>query len=284
MAVERVHTESSVKPNVARTQFKLRSRASVMATVIRLLARVTPYIETELIGLSSIVGKNDVCIDVGSAAGLYTLELSELVGPSGRVLSVEPLSIARPVWTRVLGARGQQNVTHSVLALGSEPGVSVMSVPVGRFGPVTGRSFLTRNSQGLGSNASFTRHMSIETAVDTLDALCVREKLSRLDFIKIDVEGAELQVMQGGRNSIKRFKPALLLEIEERHLARFGCKVDEIVSWLTTQGYDMYTWKHGWVKVDTVDSHARNYLFLRMPNEDSKAYSKMQKIAYSNET
>jgi FkbM family methyltransferase len=236
-------------------------RAEITASAVMLLARCTPYLETEMLGLKDLIGPGDVCVDVGAAAGVYTLAMSQLAGPSGHVHSVEPLSFARPVWTRVLGARSAANVRHHAVALGSEPGNGLMSVPIGRYGAVTGRAFLAEGSHHLGSNAEFARHTFAQVPVSTLDCLCADAGLARLDFIKIDVEGAELQILRGGERAIKEFRPAVLVEIEARHSARYDCQPDEIVGWLTDHGYDMYAWRHGWRPAGQVSADMRNYLF-----------------------
>jgi FkbM family methyltransferase len=236
-------------------------RDQTTAAVLRGLARMTPYLESEVNGLSRIVEPGYTCIDVGAAEGNYTLELSRLVGPKGLVVSVEPLSFARPVWTKVLGTKSLNNVMHFGVALGAEPGRSQMSVPARRFGKVTGRSFLESRAKGLGSNQEFPHHEHFDTEVETLDGLCARLKLNRLDFIKVDVEGAELQVLVGGTKYIQKYHPTLLLEIEARHIERFSYSVDDILSWLVNKDYEMYIWDKGWHKTDKVSDHCRNYLF-----------------------
>jgi FkbM family methyltransferase len=236
-------------------------RAAVTTAAIRTLARWTPYLEAEMLGLRDLIEPGSVCVDVGAAAGLYTLVMSRLTGPGGQVHSVEPLSFARPVWSRVLAARNAVNVCHHEAALGFEPGSGEMSVPIGRFGPVTGRSFLTGGSRDLGSNAEFAEHACVDVAVSTLDCLCAAAGLTRLDFIKIDTEGAELQVLRGGDRTIKEFRPAVLVEIEARHLARYGCAPEDIVTWLCDRGYAMYSWRGAWHPARQVSQGTRNYLF-----------------------
>lgn len=241
-----------------------------MAAVM-MLARRTPYLEAELLGLSHLVGPGAVCIDVGASAGLYTVVLSGLAGPSGRVHSVEPLSFVHPGWTRLLCARTASNVCHHAVALGPETGYGIMNVPLGRFGPVTGRSFLDWRCGGLGSNGEFRRHLSVTVPVETLDALCRRAGLTRLDFIKTDVEGAELRVLEGGQHAIESFKPALLLEIEARHTARYRYSPDHLVRWLAQRGYTMHVWRNGWQEVGGVCAQVRNYLFRPPQNQREKA-------------
>jgi FkbM family methyltransferase len=236
-------------------------RAEITAAAVLLLARCTPYLEAEMLGLKDLIEPGDVCVDVGAAAGVYTVAMSQLAGPSGQVHSVEPLSFARPVWSRVLAARSAANVHHHAVALGTEPGNGVMSVPIGRYGAVTGRAFLADGSHRLGSNAEFARHVPAHVPVSTLDCLCTEAGLARLDFVKIDTEGAELQILRGGERAIKEFRPAILVEIEARHSARYDCKPGDIVGWLTDHGYDMYAWSRGWHLAGQVSADTRNYLF-----------------------
>ena len=236
-------------------------RAKMTNAAVMLLARLTPYVESELLGLGSVVGPGSVCLDVGAAAGLYTLALSQLAGPAGEVHSVEPISFAHPVWRRVLNSQGCPNVRYHALALGAEAGPGVMSVPSGRYLHVTGRSFLAGRAAGLGPNVEFASHEEIAVAVDTIDALMERTGSTRLDFIKIDTEGGELHALQGGERTIKEFRPAILVEIEARHTARYEYTPDDLVDWLTELGYTMYTWRHGWQQTSQVSEDGRNYLF-----------------------
>lgn len=240
---------------------RIPDRHGLTAALVTLLARGSLWLEPELAGLSELVRPGDVCVDVGAAAGLYTLTLSELTGPTGQVHSVEPLSFAHPAWSRLLGAHDRPNVRRHPLALSAQPGETALSVPIGRLGPVTGRSFLTWQTDGLGSNAEFRAHTDVLVPVDTLDRLCRRAGLTQLDFVKIDVEGAELQVLRGGAHTIEEFRPNLLLEIEARHLTRYRYTVQDVTQWLTSRGYTMHVWRHGWQPTTVVCPHARNYLF-----------------------
>jgi FkbM family methyltransferase len=234
-------------------------RPALTATTANLIARWTPYLDPELPTLRGLVRPGDVCVDVGSAAGLYSQALSHLVGDAGLVHSVEPLPFSHPVWSRVLGARERHNVVHHTMALGAEPGRAVMRVPFGAYGPATSRSFLASGSTGLGSTAGYRYHVDVVVETGTLDRLCA--ELPRLDFAKIDVEGGELHVLEGGRQTIEKFRPVLLVEIEARHTDRYAHSPDDVVEWLTSRGYTMYAWRNGWHAVHRICLHANNYLF-----------------------
>jgi FkbM family methyltransferase len=240
-------------------------RARMTNAAVMLLARTTPYVESELLGLASLVGPGSVCLDVGAAAGLYSLALSELAGPSGQVHSVEPVTFAHPAWRRVLASQRCPNVRYHAVALGAEPGSGVMSVPSGRYLHVTGRSFLAGRATGLGPNVEFASHEEVPVTVDTVDALLERVGVTRLDFIKIDTEGGELHVLQGGERTIKEFRPSILVEIEARHTARYQYTPEDLVTWLFERGYRMYTWQRGWTETSQVTEDGRNYLFRPSP-------------------
>ncbi|MBP2340694.1 FkbM family methyltransferase [Saccharothrix coeruleofusca] len=241
-------------------------RGAAVAGALRVLARLTPFVEPELIGLREVVRPGDVCVDIGAALGLYTVTLSRLVGPSGTVHSVEPLVFAHPALSYLLRPREGRNVVRHSVALGSSEGQEVMSVPVRHGTPVTGRSFLTAGADGLGSNAEFSEHVEVLVRTDTLDRFCAANGVERLDFVKADVEGAELRVLQGGEDTIGRFRPKLLLEVEERHVRRFGYRADDVASWLGERGYRMSVWHRGaWTRVDRITDRVRNYLFTPLP-------------------
>ena len=240
-------------------------RHTLTASAVTSLARWTPYLESEMCGLRALVRPGSVCIDVGSAADLYTTVLSRLAGPAGQVHSIEPLPFAHLLWARLLSARRAGNVRHHCLALGTEAGTAPMSVPVGRYGLVTGRSYLMRETAGPDSNAEFAGQVPVIVSVDRLDDFCASEAIDRVDFVKIDVEGAELQVLEGGRKVIEAHRPTMLIEIEARHTARYGHSPEDVSGWLLRRGYSMGTWRRGWREADGFAPGTRNYLFRPAP-------------------
>ncbi len=255
-----------------------KTRQALAMAIVLQLARRTRFVEPEMLGLSDVVKPGSVCFDIGAAAGLYTLVLSRLTGPQGQVHSFEPVPFAHPALTRLLGGRSSENVRHHPIALGVEPGHGVMSVPVGKHGPVTGRSFLDADCDGPGSNAEFRGQIGVDVEVQTLDSVCAAAELTRLDFIKIDVEGAELQVLKGGQASIERFRPAVLVEIEDRHTARYRHPGADVAAWLRERDYVMRTWQGSWQEADVVCTHTRNYLFLPAASDER---SRSQSLATS---
>ncbi|MEU8350960.1 FkbM family methyltransferase [Streptomyces sp. NPDC048845] len=242
-------------------------RVASAHALLRQAGRKVPFVEDEVAGLDQVVRPGDVCLDIGAEYGLYTYSLSALVGPRGTVHSFEPL----PGPSRVVATGSLllscENVRHHQLALGREPGQATMSLPFRRRLPVHGRAFLTSGADGLGPNTEFASARELAVNVATVDALAAAGCFHRVDFIKADVEGAEPAVLAGAERTIERNRPTLLIEIETRHLAKYGDRAEELVDRLDRWGYHMHIWHAGeWHRTNAVTQTHRNYLFsLRAP-------------------
>ncbi|GHF24733.1 putative methyltransferase [Streptomyces mashuensis] len=237
-------------------------RTGAVAGALRWAAPRLPFVEDEVAGLSAVVRPGDVCLDVGAEYGLYTWTLSSLVGPAGQVHSVEPLpGPAR--WLRLASrALGCANVVVHHTALGARPGRSTLSLPLRHGTPVHGRAYLTEGADGPGPNAEFRAARSVPTSVRTLDQLVEAAGLEKVGFVKADVEGAELAVLTGARETLLRHRPSLLLEVEGRHLDKYGARPADVVRHLRAYGYRMRRWHRGrWTEAPHVGDDCRNYLF-----------------------
>ncbi|MFF2076038.1 FkbM family methyltransferase [Kitasatospora sp. NPDC058162] len=237
-------------------------RATAVAGALRRAGGRLSFVEDEVAGLRQVVAPGATCLDIGAEYGLYTWVLSALVGPAGRVHSVEPLP-GPSRWLRTASRLlGTRNVAVHRLALGAEAGRGTLSLPKRRGLPVHGRTYLTDGADGPGPNAEFSTSVQVATRVATLDRLADELHLTEVSFIKADVEGAELALLRGGAATLRRHRPALLLEIEDRHLAKYGARAADVVEHLEQYGYRPHRWWRGrWVPVPEVGDDCRNYLF-----------------------
>lgn len=108
----------------------------------------------------------------------------------------------------------------------------------------------------------FGRHRELAVRTVTLDGWIGASQLGRGDVVKIDVEGAEPRVLDGAAELIERWHPHLLLEVEDRHLERFGEDSDALFARLAALGYRASVWGEG--RREPVDAPAhgvRNYRF-----------------------
>jgi FkbM family methyltransferase len=237
--------------------------AGSLSRVLRAAAPHAWFLEDEVAGLAEHVRPGAVCLDVGAEYGLYTWTLAGLVGPAGHVHAVEPQPGPSSFVESTRRLLRAGNVTVHRTALGAATGGGVLALPRRRLLPVHGRAFLTTGADGLGSNAEFAHHEDVPVAVTTVDELVGSLGLGRLDLVKVDIEGAEARLLDGAAGTLAAFRPVLMLELEDRHLARFGTTVGRVVGGLEAAGYLARTWDRalGWVP-RRPDDGRRNVLFL----------------------
>jgi FkbM family methyltransferase len=228
---------------------------------VMLFASRIKWAEPELRGLGALVKQGDRVIDVGAAHGMYTIPLAHIVGSAGRVDSFDPHPRQQSTlrrWRRILGA---PHVSVNPSAVGREEGQLTMRLPLFFGLPIYGRAHLTEGAAPLGAR-EMVRHWL--TPIAALDDWVEAERIGPVSFIKVDVEGFEPQVIEGAAKMISRDLPSLLLEIEDRHLARYGRDADGFVASIHERWpeYGLYTWRGGtWTRVPAVELGTRNYLF-----------------------
>lgn len=168
-------------------------------------------------------------VDVGASWGLYSYHLARRVGSAGKVYSFEPHPANRLVLQRLAQARLQ--VRFRPVAISDSAGRAEMLVPLWNNRAVTAQSSLAHGFEGV--KGLEVRALTVETArLD--DEIDVSQPVG---FVKIDVEGYEKHVLQGGRAMFERFLPPLLIEIEQRHLS---VPIDEVFRELQEFGYVIY--------------------------------------------
>ncbi|WP_420963323.1 FkbM family methyltransferase [Brucella sp. IR073] len=153
-----------------------------------------------------------IIADIGANVGMYTLLFSRLA-PEGRVHAFEPTQTAE-LLRRNIEAAGCENVFVHQVALGAVEGAR--EEPIYRL---------------WGSAPEKQVYDFI-----TLDAFVAAHGINRLDCIKIDVDGFDLEVLKGAAQTLRRFNPWLLVEINHA-LATRGQSVSEALLWLAGQGY-----------------------------------------------
>jgi hypothetical protein len=112
-----------------------------------------------------------------------------------------------------------------------------------------------------------TRRESIKELVTTitLDEFVKTKKISSIAFIKCDVEGAELKVFQGGQKTLERFRPTILCEVNQLHLARHQQTPEELEELFKKLEYRIFIWQgHALQEMDTISETQGtcNYFFI----------------------
>lgn len=177
------------------------------------------HLEPELAVLDLLVARGDHVIDVGGNRGIYAYRLTEL-GAHVEVFEPNPSCLL----VLQLWAATQRNVIVHGVALSSTSGKAQLTIPVGPDG-------VEHDSSGSLENRS--DHGSFITAsvdIRSLDSF----GFTNTSLIKIDVEGHEYQVIEGATETLKESSPALIVEIEQRHISR---PIEEVFNLIVDRGY-----------------------------------------------
>ncbi len=183
----------------------------------------------------SLIRNGDVVFDIGANCGQYTMLYSNTVGSAGQVHSFEPVPITFDRLNKVVQTEKHfDNIHLNALALADRRGRATMHLP----GTDHGQASLKKHSAGSWSSSTQISDYEVETL--TLDEYCRSCNLSRLDFIKIDTEGAELIVIEGGRQTLEQFMPVLYLEISQQWSKDFNYSPADVVQLLSQIGYQSF--------------------------------------------
>jgi FkbM family methyltransferase len=160
--------------------------------------------EPEMALIKSLVSEGDVVADIGANVGVYTNALSHAVGAHGKVFSFEPVSDNYEILTALVLKTNLQNVSAYRVAIGSRSRECEIVVP--EMSGFTGYYWAHIAQPQDGGRRELVR-------VITLDDLHRDHIFDRLNFIKCDVEGGELDVIVGGLEIIRSQVPAWLIEV-----------------------------------------------------------------------
>lgn len=175
--------------------------------------------------------QNGVVIDVGAHAGQFT-KLFARMAPQGHVYAFEPASYARSIVTTVTRLHGLKNVSIIPSGLSDAPGHQTLSIPLKSSGS------LGYGLSHLGNDGDDNRPTWRETInLVTLDDFVKANGIRSMHLIKADIEGWEMRFLKGGAESISRFRPSVLLEINARFLARAQNTPAEVWGFFRERGY-----------------------------------------------
>ena len=210
-------------------QLTLRQRLTWLAHLWKVLTRqhhlelrsqFRPFIPTD-----------GVVLDVGAHAGQFTKLFAAMV-PKGHVHAFEPGSYALSILRTVKSLKKLSNVTVHACGLGDSSQVDVLNVPIKGSGSIGfGLSFVSDSQQ------SERRAVTEDIVIKRLDEIVAAHNITRIDFIKIDIEGSEMRMLVGAGEVLSRFSPAIFIELVDGHLARRGDSVETLTAYLGDLGY-----------------------------------------------
>jgi FkbM family methyltransferase len=171
--------------------------------------------------LAELVKPGQTVYDVGANIGFFTILCSRLVGPQGKVYAFEPIPENLATLRRNIALNKLTNVVIVEKALSASTGTAEMFVSLwSAFHSLNLDGASKRDNHGPDGG-----EITVETV--TLDEFVQQQGVSRPDLIKLDVEGAELLVVEGMRETLRNVQPLLLCEVHDtKH--EYGEFVDSI--------------------------------------------------------
>lgn len=160
-------------------------------------------------------------LDIGANVGVYSMLCARWAGPGGRVFAFEPAPAALTLLREHLALNGlAERVEVVAQAVSDKAGEAVFYV----------HDFSGENSL----NAGFAERVgaaagTVRVPVTTVDEFCQTRNIAPT-LIKIDVEGYELQVLRGARETLKRHQPALLVEMHAHLWAEINVRREEFAA------------------------------------------------------
>ena len=182
----------------------------------------------------SLIHEHAVVLDVGAYIGIYALTAGA-VATHGQVVAFEPDPRSA---RRLANALAVNNIKHVHLcqcAAGDRPDTLQLSLGAYPF-----QSSLQRKA-----TPSIEEQVMVPQV--TIDDYCAEMNLSRIDVMKIDTEGAELNVLRGASGIIASARPILIVELHRQQSGHFGYTVEDTLDHIRNLAYTLFQVEPGWL-------------------------------------
>ncbi len=189
----------------------------------------TPELYT-LAYFQSLIRPTSIILDIGAYIGAYTFTAAR-IATSGSVHVFEPNPQSAQRIRQTVRNNGLTNILLNECAVGNQSGILQFHLHE------------TPTESGL-ANKNQTINI-VNVPVQTIDEYCQNKTIPKIDLLKIDVEGAELLVLQGAVQTINEFQPTIIIELHRKQSTSFGYTVEDIVQYLHSIGYTLFTQQYG---------------------------------------
>lgn len=210
-------------------RMKIDLNDNVISPALFLDGRWEPY-ESQL--MSKVLRPGMTLVDVGAHVGYYSLLAAQAVGPTGLVVSFEPSPDNFALLTENIGLNGlSKTIRAENVALGARRGEASLYLSTYNTGDHRLYSTLPDDDEMFNAGAH-RRHTRVP--VMPLDEYLSRQGIPRVDAVKIDVQGAEMGVLSGMKQTLLRDpQPILFTEFWPHGLLRFGTEPRAVLDFLT---------------------------------------------------
>jgi FkbM family methyltransferase len=217
--------------------FELKNGVRIQLYVDSLLSKLiySGFETEEQDFINSTLKSGDIFVDIGANVGLFTLSAAKIVGNTGKVISFEPTPVTYERLGLNIAENSFMNVDSRNKGLGHE--IANLNLNISDNGFDAWNSFVITDSQKLKD--------SVTVEVSTLDLELAEIDKSRITVVKIDVEGWEKFVLEGGKSFFINYSPIVLVEFTETNTLSAGYHVHEIFDLMVDYGYQWYRINNG---------------------------------------
>lgn len=180
--------------------------------------------------LSESCKSGAVIIDIGAHIGLFSVIASQVTGKTGKVYAFEPAPSTYALLQKTIVINHEEQIIESFQkAVGKENGKITFFISDDQ----------ADNSNSLVNYKEDRSLHGIDVAVTSIDNFVKEKNISKLDFIKIDVEGAEYDTLQGAVNTLKNLKPVCIVAIHPEPIAAKGDRLEDIYDFIVGCNYNI---------------------------------------------
>ena len=178
--------------------------------------------------LKEQVKAGDDVLDIGAHIGLFAVAASSLVKPSGKVYAFEPTDQTIPLLRKTIALnKAENNVQVEQAAVGEKNGVATFYVS----------DIKADNSNSMVSYKEDRKLFAKDVKLYSIDEYIKEKKVKNLRFIKLDVEGVELDALKGARHTLQKLKPACIVAVHPEPVLARGDKLEDIFDLIMDCGY-----------------------------------------------
>jgi FkbM family methyltransferase len=186
------------------------------------------YEEEELSMQYRLIEENDVVFDIGGNYGWYAIHIAKKF-PKNEIFSFEPVPSTYANLKENITLNDVNNIRVINTGLSNKKGEFVFYCDP--------KLTVNASLNNVNDNANA---LEVTCRVDILDEYVKNNGIEKIDFIKCDIEGAELFALLGAKESIKEFKPKIFVEMLRKWAAKFNYHPNDIILFLKELGYNCY--------------------------------------------
>lgn len=179
---------------------------------------------------------DSVVLDIGANVGNFT-KLFAKIAHQGHVHSFEPSGYARSILTHTVKWRALRNTTIHPFGIGDRYSEENLHFPIKKKGNIGFGLAHLGDDKAIDDRKIVSERIIIKRLDDVLADL---PKSPAISFIKIDIEGWELRALEGGINTLKTHRPAIMLEVNEKFLTRAGDSTEKLWRFLRDMDYQIF--------------------------------------------